>query len=82
MQNRRCQKHHYFRLPESEEMEEITQMKHGKNPTREQKKLISKWRMDPAMWLVVKDTPDFMELVHRYSDQTRKRIPKRRDEDG
>ena len=57
-------------------------MKHGKKPTREQRKLITKWRMDPAMWLVVKDTPEFMELVHRYSDQTRKRIPKRRHDDG
>lgn len=57
-------------------------MKHGKKPTREQRKLITKWRMDPAMWLVVKDTPEFMELVHRYSDHTRKRIPKRRHDDG
>lgn len=57
-------------------------MKHGKKPTREQRKLITKWRMDPAMWLVVKDTPELMELVHRYSDHTRKRIPKRRHDDG
>lgn len=52
-------------------------MKHGKNPTAAQRKLILKWKSDPAMWLVVKDTPDQMELVHRLSDRTRKIIPKK-----
>ena len=51
-------------------------MKHGKNPTREQKKLMQKWKMDPANWLVVKDTPTEMVVVHRYSDSTTKMIPK------
>ena len=51
-------------------------MKHGKRPTREQKKLMQKWKMDPANWLVVKDTPSEMVLVHRYSDSTVKVIPK------
>ena len=51
-------------------------MKHGKNPTREQKKLMVKWRLDPTMWLVVKDTPERMELVHRHFDTTKKIIPK------
>lgn len=51
-------------------------MKHGKNPTREQMKLIQKWGLDPAAWLVVKDTPDRMELVHRYSDRTTRTIHK------
>lgn len=51
-------------------------MKHGKKPTREQRKLIQKWRLDPAVWLVVKDTPERMELVHRYSDKTKRFIPK------
>lgn len=51
-------------------------MKHGKKPTREQRKLIqSKW-LDPAVWLVVKDTPEQMELVHRYSDRTKRTIHK------
>lgn len=45
-------------------------MKHGKKPTREQRKLIQQWKLDPAVWLVVKDTPEQMELVHRYSDRT------------
>ena len=51
-------------------------MKHGKNPTREQRKLMQKWKLDHSVWLVVKDTPDRMELVHRYSDKTTKVIPK------
>lgn len=51
-------------------------MKHGKKPTREQKKLIQKWGFDPAVWLVTKDTPEKMELVHRYSDRTTRTIHK------
>ena len=51
-------------------------MKHGKNPTREQRKLMQKWKLDSSMWLVVKDTPDKMELVHRHFDRTKKIIPK------
>lgn len=51
-------------------------MKHGKNPTREQKKLMQKWKLDYRVWLVVKDTPTEMLLVHRHSDRTTKRIPK------
>lgn len=51
-------------------------MKHGKKPTREQRKLIQAMRLDPAVWLVVKDMPDRMELVHRYSDKTKRIIDK------
>ena len=51
-------------------------MKHGKKPTREQMKLMVKWKLDPTMWFVVKDMPDRMELVHRLSDRTKKIIPK------
>lgn len=54
-------------------------MKHGKNPTVAQRKLMLKWKLDPAVWLVVKDTPDRMELVHRYSDRTTKTIHKGND---
>lgn len=54
-------------------------MKHGKAPTREQKKLISSRRLDPNDWLVVKDTPDQMELVHRLSDRTYRVLPKRKE---
>ena len=51
-------------------------MKHGKNPTREQRKLLQSRKLDPAMWFVVKDTPERMELAHRYSDKTKRVIPK------
>lgn len=51
-------------------------MKHGRKPTREQKKLIQKWGLDPAVWFVVKDKPDQMELVHRHSDKTTRIIHK------
>ena len=57
-------------------------MKHGKKPTREQRKLMEKWKLDSAMWLVVKDMPDRMELVHRHFDKTKKIIPKGVREDG
>ena len=57
-------------------------MKHGKNPTREQKKLLIKWKLDPAMWLVVKDTPERMELVHRRFDRVTKIVPKGGRNDG
>ena len=51
-------------------------MKHGKKPTREQMKLMVKWKLDPTMWCVVKDTPTEMCLVHRHFDNTKKIIPK------
>lgn len=51
-------------------------MKHGKKATREQRKLLQKWKLDPLMWLVTKDTPEKMELVHRNSDRTTKTIYK------
>ena len=41
-------------------------MKHGKRPTREQMKLLQKRKLKPEDWLVVKDTPEQMELVHRH----------------
>jgi hypothetical protein len=51
-------------------------MKHGKTPTREQKKLIASKGLDPAVWLVVKNLPDKIELVHRLSDRTKRVIHK------
>ena len=32
--------------------------------------------LDSRVWLVVKDTPQNMELVHRHSDRTRMVLPK------
>lgn len=51
-------------------------MKHGKKPTVAQRKLLQKWKLDPAVWLFTKDTPEKMELVHRHSDKTTRIIPK------
>lgn len=51
-------------------------MKHGKKPTVAQMKLMVKWKLDPTMWLVVKDTPGEMLLVHRHISNTKKIIPK------
>ena len=51
-------------------------MKHGKKPTVEQRKLMQKWKLDSTMWLVVKDTPTEMVLVHRHFNRTTKVIPK------
>ena len=57
-------------------------MKHGKKPTREQRKLLQQWKLDTYNWLVVKDTPTEMVLVHRHSDSTTRIIPKGVREDG
>lgn len=51
-------------------------MKHGRKPTAAQRKLMQKWRLDPGVWFVVKDTPEKMELVHRHSDKTKRTIYK------
>lgn len=50
-------------------------MKHGKKPTVEQKKLLKKWKLDPEVWLIVKNEPQRMEIVHRYGN-TRRVIPR------
>lgn len=41
-------------------------MKNGKRPNRSQKKLIAAKKLNPEDWLVCKDTPEAMELVHRH----------------
>ena len=51
-------------------------IKHGKKPTREQKNLMQKWKLNSADWLVVKDTPEEMVLVNRWSERTIKTIHK------
>ena len=45
-------------------------MKNGKKPTRNQAKLIKRSGLNAENWLVMKDTPDRMELVHRHNDRT------------
>jgi hypothetical protein len=57
-------------------------MKHGKRPTREQRKLMEKCKVNTEDWLVVKDEPSKMILVHRHFDNKTKIIPKGVREDG
>ena len=49
-------------------------MKHGKRPTKNQSIFIKDHGLNPEDWLVVKDRPEQMELVHRYIDKTRRVI--------
>ena len=46
-------------------------MKHGKKPTVAQRKVISACGLNWENWLVVKDTPEGMVIVHRYSGKVR-----------
>jgi hypothetical protein len=57
-------------------------MKNGKRPTVAQMKLMVKWKLDPTMWLVSKDTSTEMVLVHRHFDNRTRIIPKGVREDG
>ena len=50
-------------------------MKHGKKPTREQRKLMEKWKVNTQDWLVERETLSELVLVHRHFDKT-KIIPK------
>lgn len=58
-------------------------MKHLKKPTCEQRKLMTKWRVNTYDWLVERETLHELVLVHRHFDNTKKIIPKgvREDED-
>lgn len=51
-------------------------MKHGKKPNVRQCKFIEAKGLDSQKWLVVKDEPTQMVLVHRNSDKTTRVIPK------
>lgn len=55
-------------------------MKHGRKPTVNQCKFIKAHGLIPENWLVVKDTPEEMVLVHRHSDRTTKTIHKEIEE--
>ena len=46
-------------------------MKHGKNPTKAQKRIIAYYKLDPADWMVSKATDKQLCLVHRYTDKIR-----------
>lgn len=50
-------------------------MKHGKKPTREQRKLMEMWKVNTYDWLVERETPTELVLIHRHFDK-KKIIPK------
>lgn len=50
-------------------------MKHGKRPTVSQRRIISQYGLNSDNWLIVKDTPDSMVIVHRLTG-TQRRIDK------
>ena len=51
-------------------------MKQLRKPTREQKKLIQKMKLNPADWMVERDTPEKLVLVHRHFDSVTRIIHK------
>lgn len=51
-------------------------MKHGKKPTREQRKLMQKWKVNAQDWLVERETATQLVLRHRHFDSKTKIIPK------
>ena len=57
-------------------------MKHGKKPTREQRKLMQKWKLNSNDWLVERETLSQLVLIHRHFDNKTKVIPKGVREDG
>lgn len=52
----------------------------GKKPTYNQRKFLKAARLNPANWLVQKDTPDFMQIIHKYSDNVR--VIKKKNDDA
>lgn len=55
-------------------------MKHGKKPTKAQKIILKERHMNPDNWLIVKNTPEEMLVVHRYTSATRSIRLKRKEE--
>ncbi|QNO14951.1 hypothetical protein HYG86_09270 [Alkalicella caledoniensis] len=46
-------------------------MKNGKRPTRNQKQLLKKLGLNYQNWLIVKDTPGFIQTIHRFTGHSR-----------
>jgi hypothetical protein len=46
-------------------------LKHGKKPTRKQKQAIAAKKLNYNNWLVVKDSTEVFEIVHRISGKIR-----------
>ena len=51
-------------------------MKQLKKPTREQRKLIQSKRLNPENWMVERDTPEKLVLVHKHFDNRTRTIKK------
>ncbi len=51
-------------------------MKQLKKPTRSQKQLLQKRKLNPADWMIERDTPEQLVIVHRHFDRVKKIIPK------
>lgn len=43
----------------------------GKNPTREQKKIIQERKLNPYEWLVLKNPPTELHIQHRESKEVK-----------
>lgn len=62
--------------PPKKDTKDVIRIKNGKKPNRSQKKLLAAWKLNVADWLVTKDTPEAMELVHRHFKAITRTIPK------
>lgn len=51
-------------------------MKKLKKPTREQRKLIQSKRLNPENWMIERDTPEKIVLVHKHFDNKTRTIKK------
>lgn len=47
-------------------------MKHGRKPTKAQKIILKAYHLNPDNWLIVKNTPQELVVIHRYTDTTRR----------
>lgn len=51
-------------------------MKQLRKPTREQRKIIQSKRLNPENWMIERDTPEKLVLVHKHFDSKTKTIKK------
>ena len=51
-------------------------IKQLKKPTRQQRKVLEAHRLNAADWMVERDTPEEMTIVHRHFESTKKVINK------
>lgn len=45
-------------------------------PTREQRKILTKAKLNPQDWMIERDTPEKIVLVHKHFDSVKKEIHK------